>query len=59
MSRKLTLSTKPKPRQANACGQLAGRAYFHPVSQYSNPFRRSDPRWHEWLAGWRIGRNHR
>jgi ribosome modulation factor len=52
VSRRSTLSTKPKPAQAAACGMEAGS---RSVSRHKNPFRRSDPRWHQWVAGWRIG----
>jgi len=53
MSRKSTLSSKPKPKQAYSCGIVA---YTRNVSKRANPYTRPQQEFYQWLAGWNLAK---
>lgn len=49
--------TKSKPPVWFVKGFIAGQS--NRVSRYENPYKRTDPRFHLWLAGYILGRDYR
>lgn len=52
MSRRSTLSTKPKPSHAYNSGRQVGQSG---LSRHSNPYRRGTKEWYSWDKGWLEG----